>query len=69
VGLARQKSHLSLYVNAVQDGAYLPHAFATRLGKVKLGSASIAFRSLADIHRTVLREMIARALELVPGVS
>jgi hypothetical protein len=69
VGLARQKSHLSLYVNAVQDGAYLPHAYASRLGKVKVGSASIAFRRLSDIDRTVLHEMIGRALELVPGVS
>jgi hypothetical protein len=66
VGLARQTRHLSLYVNAVEDGAYLPHAFAKRLGKVRLGSASIAFRRLEDLDRQVLREMISRALELVP---
>ena len=49
IGLARQKGHLSLYVNAADDGAYLGQRYADRLGKVKVGSATITFKRLADL--------------------
>lgn len=61
VGLARQKDHYSLYVNAVADGAYLGQQYKGRLGKVKLGSASIGFKRLDDIDLEVLHELLARA--------
>ena len=37
VGVARQKRHLSVYVNAAEDGAYLSKNFADRLGAVGPG--------------------------------
>ena len=61
VGLARQKAHISLYVNAVEDGRYLVQAFADRLGKAKVGSANVAFKRLADLDRDVLLELVRRA--------
>ncbi|WP_278234865.1 hypothetical protein [Isoptericola sp. AK164] len=61
VGLAQQRRHLSLYVNAVADGAYLTRAYADRLGRAKVGAASIAFTRLDDLDDAVLREMLARA--------
>jgi hypothetical protein len=67
IGLARQKSHLSLYVNAVQDGAYVGQLYADRLGKVKVGSASITFKRLADLDLPVLRELLTRARDLSSG--
>jgi hypothetical protein len=63
VGLAAQKQHLSLYVSAVVDGAYVLHEYADRLGKVKVGSANVTFRRAADIHLDVLRAMATRARE------
>jgi hypothetical protein len=65
VGLAMQKSHLSLYVNAVEDGAYLVKRYADRLGKVKVGSANITFKRLSDVELDVLLEMVARARDLL----
>jgi hypothetical protein len=65
VGLAVQKNYLSLYVNAAADGQYLAKAYAPRLGKVKAGSANLQFKRAADIDLDVLREMIARARELI----
>ena len=65
VGLAMQKSHLSLYVNAVEDGAYLVKRYADRLGKVKVGSANVTFKRLSDVELDVLLEMVARARELL----
>src|SRR5262245_3485201 len=43
IGLARQKSHFSLYVSATEDGVYLAQRYADRLGKVKVGSANVTF--------------------------
>ena len=67
IGLARQKDHLSLYVNAADaaDGdAYLVKGYADRLGKVKVGSANIAFKRAADLDLGTLRELVTRAREL-----
>lgn len=61
IGLARQKKHISLYVNAVDDGQYLSKAYGPRLGKTRVGSASISFRSVDDIDLAVLREMVEHA--------
>ena len=67
VGLARQKSHLSLYVNAAEDATYLSHIYGPRLGKTKVGSASISFKSVDDLDLKVLDEMIRDAGRLIEG--
>ena len=67
VGLARQKANYSVYVNAVADGAYLGQRYADRLGRVKLGSASIGFTSLDHIHLDVLAELAAEAHRITPA--
>ncbi len=61
VGLARQKRNYSIYVNATVDNAYLAHRYADRLGKVKLGAASIGFRRLEDLDLAVLTELVTEA--------
>jgi hypothetical protein len=64
LGLARQKNYLSLYVNAVEDGAYLARAYGKRLGRTRVGSASISFASADDFDLEVLREMAAHAARI-----
>ncbi len=66
VGLARQKRHYSIYVNAAVDNAYLAHSYADRLGKVRLGAASIGFRRLEDLDLKVLIELVTEADYLTP---
>jgi len=61
VGLARQKNYFSVYVNAVEDKAYLAEIYRSRLGKVKTGKSNISFRNLADVNIDVLTEMIEHA--------
>ena len=61
VGLARQKNYFSVYVNAVEDKAYLAEIYRSRLGKVKTGKSNIRFRNLADVNLNVLTEMIEHA--------
>lgn len=65
VGLAVQKAHLSLYVSAAEDGQYLAKRYADRLGKVKVGSANVAFKRLSDVELPVLLEMAERARDLM----
>jgi hypothetical protein len=67
VGLAAQKDHLSLYVNAVRDGAYLVKAYEGRLGKAKVGSANVTFRTSAGLDLAVVRQLVEEARDLVPG--
>ncbi len=69
VGLAKQKDHISVYVNAADDGQHLSKKYAPRLGKAKAGSGNVTFRRLADIDLDVLVEMVARARELMRAGS
>lgn len=61
LGLALQKDHLSLYVNAVTDGAYLTKKYASRLGKAKVGAAAVTIARLDTVDLDVLEAMIAEA--------
>lgn len=61
VGLAAQKSYISMYVNAVADGTYLLRQYDDKLGKAKIGSASVSFESVDDLDAEMLLEMVSRA--------
>jgi Domain of unknown function (DU1801) len=61
VGLAEQKGHISMYVNAVVDDHYLLRDYEGRLGKATVGSASISFRSIDDLDLDVLMELVGEA--------
>jgi len=65
LGLAAQKNYFSLYINAAEDGAYLSERYASRLGKVKAAKANVQFKRASDLDLDVLREMAARARELM----
>jgi len=66
VGLAEQQRHLSVYVNAAEDGEYLVKRRAGELGAVKVGSAAVTFASLADLDEPAFRALLRRARELMP---
>ena len=64
VGLAVQKNYISLYVNAVEDGKYLLETRGKRLGKVKVGKASISFSNSDAIDLEELSDLVSRAKEI-----
>ncbi|MHD0307160.1 MULTISPECIES: DUF1801 domain-containing protein [Rhodococcus erythropolis group] len=64
VGLAEQKRHLSVYVNAVEEGVYLVQSRTSRLGRVKVGAAAVTFRSVTDLHLPEFRSLLIRAGQL-----
>lgn len=66
VGLARQKNHLSVYVNGVEDGQYLVKKYADTLpsgtgAKPKVGSASVSFKRLSDVDVEALLHLVRLA--------
>lgn len=69
VGLAAQKAHLSLYVSGAEEGQSLAKRYATRLGKVKVGSANVTFKRVADLDLPVVLEMAERARDLMLGTA
>ncbi len=62
IALAAQKRHLSLYVCAVVDGAYLPETRAERLGTVSCGKSCIRFSSLDKVDEDELRAVVRDAI-------
>jgi hypothetical protein len=62
IALAAQKRHLSLYVCAVVDGAYLAEARADRLGRVSCGTSCIRFSSLDRVDRDELTALLQDAV-------
>jgi hypothetical protein len=61
IGVALQKDHISLYLNAVEDGVYLAEARKGDLGKVKVGKSAITFRKLDDVNLEVALDLVRRA--------
>jgi Domain of unknown function (DU1801) len=62
IALAAQKRHLSLYVCAVVDGAYLAESRADRLGKVSCGKSCIRFTSLDTVDTDELTALVRDAV-------
>lgn len=58
VGLARQKNYYSVYINASEDGQYILKKHADKLGKVKVGSGSVSFTKLENIHIDELMKLV-----------
>lgn len=64
IGLALQKSYISLYVSAVEGGRYIAETYGPGLGKVKAGKSVISFTSLDDVDSTRLRTLLERARDV-----
>src|SRR4051794_41482949 len=62
ISLAAQKRHLSLYVCAVVDGAYLAESRAERLGRVSCGKSCIRFTSLDTVDAEELTAVVHDAV-------
>ncbi|CAN5714286.1 hypothetical protein BH23CHL5_BH23CHL5_09670 [soil metagenome] len=58
-----------MYINAVEDNAYLTEKYKDRIGKAKVGKSSISFKKLSDIDVDVLIEMVSRTREIMSGQS
>jgi hypothetical protein len=62
IALAAQKRHLSVYVCAVVDGAYLAESRAEQLGQVSCGKSCIRFTSLDRVDTVALDRLVRDAV-------
>ena len=69
VGLARQKNHLSVYVNAAKDDQHLVQHYKGKLGKVKIGSAALNFASVDSLELDAFRALLEDAARLTPAAT
>lgn len=69
VGLARQKSHLSLYISARGKDGYLANEFASKLGKVKVGAGRLSFAKMSDINQLELGKLLRVVAKQVEPVD
>jgi hypothetical protein len=67
VGLAPQKNYNSIYINASDDDGYVIQRYADRLGKVKVRSAAVTFKSADDVDLAVLEEVATLARDRMTG--
>ena len=62
IGLSASKTGISVYIMGLPDKIYLIDNFSSRLGKAKITSYCIKFKSLKDISLKVLEEVIQFAI-------
>lgn len=62
IGLSANTSGISVYVMGLDDKTYLSKTYGHRLGKAKVSGYCIKFRSVEDVDRGVLEEVVANAL-------
>lgn len=68
IGLASNKSYISLYVMA-QDmvtGGHLAESYRERLPKADIGKSCVRFKRLSDVDRKTLEELITLGGKLDP---
>lgn len=66
VGLALQKKHISVYLNASEEGEYLAKRYGDRLGAVKVASAAVSFTKLDRVDLDELGRLVALAASAGP---
>lgn len=58
VGLTAQKNYISVYINGTDEKQYLVKKHGKKLGKAKLGSSSVSFKSIEDIKLDELLKLV-----------
>lgn len=69
VGLSMQKNYISVYISATEDGRYVVKKYGNRLGKAKIGSSSISFKTIADIKLDELLKLVDMAQKQLKAFS
>jgi uncharacterized protein YdhG (YjbR/CyaY superfamily) len=68
VALAAQKNYFSLYICALDEGAYVAEKYKAELGKVSVGKSCIRFKKLEDLDTRTLVKVLKRAARS-PGLK
>jgi hypothetical protein len=61
VGVALQKSYISIYLSVTKDGAPLVQSYAGRLGECRAGRNNFSFVSFDDLNLAAVSALLAEA--------
>lgn len=61
IGVALQKSYISVYFSIVKDGAPLVQSYAGKLGELRSGPNNFSFRSFQDLDHRALAALLREA--------
>ena len=61
VGVALQKSHISVYLSVIRDGAPLVQSYAGRLGELRMGRNNFNFERFEDLDVSAVSALFAEA--------
>jgi hypothetical protein len=64
IGLCSRAAHISLYICAAENGAYLAEKNAAKLGKAKVGKSCITFKKLEHLNLDAAMSLVKRAEKL-----
>jgi len=68
IALASNKTGISIYVNAVDEGGWVAEQAKDRLGRASVGKSCIRFKKLSDIDLRALIDVLRHARK-VPGAG
>jgi hypothetical protein len=60
VGIAANKTGISIYICAGDENGYFPEQAKDRLGKATVGKSCIRFKKLSDINLDTVRELLEK---------
>ncbi len=61
VGVALQKSYISVYLSVTKDGAPLVQSYAGRLGECRMGRNNFSFVKFGDLDLAIVSALLAEA--------
>ena len=61
IGIANNKSYISLYCCAVDDDGYVAERYRERLPKANIGKSCVRIKRLSDLDEEALRDLIRAA--------
>ena len=69
VGVALQKSYISVYLSITRDGAPLVQSYAGRLGKLRMGRNNFSFVRFEDLNLATVSALLTEADQLAASTS
>ncbi len=64
IGLASNKSYISLYNCCSEEGTYLSEKYKNKLGKVSVGRSCIRFKTLEDLDLDQTKKMLKESAKM-----
>ena len=66
IGVASNKSYISLYISACDGSGYVAERYREALPKASIGRSCVRFKRLAELDQAALKKLIREAAQAAP---